>query len=151
MAAELAPGRWGFEKSENFDEYMKALGKSQYVISDNFDEYMKALGVSYPWRVIGNSAKPQQEISIKDGRWTIITSTPVTKVVIQFELNKEFDETTADGRKVKSTCTVHGNKLITDQRGSVDSVITRDFTKNSFIMTLAAKDVTCTRYYKRLS
>lgn len=25
-AAELAPGKWDFEKSENFDEYMKALG-----------------------------------------------------------------------------------------------------------------------------
>ena len=50
---------------------------------------------------MGNAARPKQEISILDGLWTITTSTPVTKVKLQFELDKEFDETTADGRKVK--------------------------------------------------
>ncbi|RUS73858.1 hypothetical protein EGW08_018380, partial [Elysia chlorotica] len=133
MAADLAPGTWALEKSENFDEYMKALG------------------VSYPWRVIGNAAKPKQDISVSAGHWTIATSTPATKVLIKFDLNKQFDETTPDGRKVKSISTVEGNKLITHQKGAVDSVITRDFGKNSFVMTLAAKGQTCTRHYKRLS
>ena len=51
--------------------------------------------------MLGNSSKPKQEISVTDGQWKIVTSTTVSKVVLEFELDKEFDETTADGRKVK--------------------------------------------------
>ena len=50
--------------------------------------------------MIGNAAKPKQQISIENGKWTIITSTTVSKVTLEFELDKEFEETTADGRKV---------------------------------------------------
>ncbi|RUS77534.1 hypothetical protein EGW08_014688, partial [Elysia chlorotica] len=74
------------------------------------------------------------------------TSTTLTSVNLEFELGKEFDESTADGRKVKSTCTVEGNKLITTQKGEIDSVITREFTADSFVMTLTAKGVTCTSH-----
>ncbi|GFR97375.1 fatty acid binding protein [Elysia marginata] len=131
MAEQYAPGTWIMENSENFDEYMKAVG------------------VGFAKRVIGNAAKPKQEISVDNGNWKIVTSTTVTSVVLEFELNKEFDETTADGRKVKSTCTVDGNKLITEQKGELDSTIIRDFTPDSFVMTLTAKGVTCTRNYKK--
>lgn len=131
MAEKYADGVWTLEKSENFDEYMKAVG------------------VGFATRVIGNAAKPKQEIRVDGDKWKITTSTTVSKVVIEFELNKEFDETTADGRKVKSTCTVDGNKLITNQKGNIDSTIVRDFTADSFVMTLTAKGVSCKRYYKK--
>uniref|UniRef100_A0A0B6YU47 Cytosolic fatty-acid binding proteins domain-containing protein n=1 Tax=Arion vulgaris TaxID=1028688 RepID=A0A0B6YU47_9EUPU len=52
MALELAPGVWNFDKSENFDEYMKALD------------------VGFAKRVLGNQARPRQEISIVDDVWT---------------------------------------------------------------------------------
>ncbi|CAG5131668.1 unnamed protein product, partial [Candidula unifasciata] len=83
MAAELAPGVWDLEKS------------------DNFDEYMKALEVNFATRLIGNRAKPRQEIRIVDDVWTITTSSLLTKLEIKFKIGEEFDETTVDGRKVK--------------------------------------------------
>ncbi|KAK3792512.1 hypothetical protein RRG08_016521 [Elysia crispata] len=131
MAAQYAKGTWEMEKSENFDEYMKAVG------------------VGFAKRLIGNAAKPKQQISIENGKWTIITSTTVSKVTLEFELDKEFEETTADGRKVMSTCTVDGSKLVTIQKGDLESVIVRDFTPDTFVMTLTANDVTCTRHYKK--
>lgn len=133
MAAQLAPGVWELEKSENFDEYMKAIG------------------VSYAMRQIGNTAKPRQEISIKDGVWTIITSTSMGKTSVQFELNKEFTEITPDGRKCRSICSVEGNKLITKQKSNIDSLIVRDFRKNNCVMTLSANGVTSTRLYTRMA
>ncbi|KAI8749083.1 fatty acid-binding protein muscle [Biomphalaria glabrata] len=130
-AEDFAPGKWDLEKSENFDEYMKALG------------------VGMAMRLIGNKAKPRQEISIKDGEWTITTSTALNKVEIKFKPGQPFEEKTADGRNVQTTCTVSGNKLISDQKGSVDSKIIRDFNKDSFVMTLTANNVECKRYYKK--
>ncbi|BFZ18191.1 hypothetical protein BsWGS_21230 [Bradybaena similaris] len=132
MAAEFAPGVWDLEKSENFDEYMKALE------------------VGFATRFIGNRAKPRIEIHIDDGTWTITTSTSLTKLEIKFKIGEEFDETTADGRKVRTTCTLNENKLIQEQRGRIDSLIIREFSKDKFLLTLKAKDVTCTREYKRV-
>ncbi|XP_059142602.1 sodium/calcium exchanger regulatory protein 1-like [Physella acuta] len=130
-AAELAPGKWDFEKSENFDEYMKALG------------------VGMAMRLIGSKARPSQEISIVDDLWTIKTSTPLKNTQIQFKLDVPFEEQTADGRKVKTTCSVSGNKLIQEQKGDISSTIIREFSKENFVMTLKAVDVVCTRYYKK--
>jgi len=36
------------------------------------------------------------------GVWTIKTSTTLKSIELKFELGKEFDETTPDGREVKS-------------------------------------------------
>ncbi|GFO25239.1 fatty acid binding protein [Plakobranchus ocellatus] len=116
MAAELAPGTWEMVKSENFDAYLQAIG------------------VGYATRIMAMAAKFTQYIKINDGVWTITTSTGISSQTLKFELNKEFDEVTADGRKVKTICTVDGNKLITKQKGTVDSTIIRNFQKSSFVM-----------------
>ncbi|KAH9503924.1 hypothetical protein Btru_064167 [Bulinus truncatus] len=131
-ATDFAPGKWDLEKSENFDEYMKTLG------------------VGMAMRLIGNKAKPRQEISINDGEWTIVTSTAMSKTEIKFKLNQPFEEKTADGRTVQTTCKVEKNKLVQDQKGSTNSLIVRDFNKDSFIMTLTANNVECKRYYKKV-
>lgn len=52
---------------------------------------------------MANMAKPTIEISVDGDNWTIKTITTIKTTEITFKLNEEFNETTADGRKVKVT------------------------------------------------
>uniref|UniRef100_A0A1I8IW94 FABP domain-containing protein n=1 Tax=Macrostomum lignano TaxID=282301 RepID=A0A1I8IW94_9PLAT len=126
-------------------------GKWKLVDSENFDEYMKALGVGLVMRTAGSTAKPVQEISEAGGRWTIKTTSTFKSAEISFALGEEFEETTADGRKVKSTVRLEGNKLIQEQKGDPNSTIIRELGSDgkSFVMTLEAKGVVCKRKYQK--
>ncbi|GAB6030059.1 DNA-binding proteins Bright/BRCAA1/rbp1 [Chamberlinius hualienensis] len=125
------------------------LGKFKLVSSDKFEDYMKALGVGMVTRKMANTATPVQTITEDGNKFTIKTETSFKTTVIEFELGKEFDENTADGRKVKTTVTKDGNKLIQTQKGDKDSVLIREFNGNEMKMTLKADDVVCTRVYQK--
>lgn len=118
--------------------------------SENFDEYMKALEVNFALRKIANLAKPSLHITIDGDNWNVQTHSTVKNTEIKFKLGEEFEETTADGRTVKTTCTVEGdNKLIQSQKGNPDSVLTRVVEGDTLTLTCEAKGVVCTRVYKR--
>lgn len=76
-----------------------------------------------------------------------MTSSTFKNSEISFELGKEFDEETLDGRQVKSVMTLEGNKLIQKQGGDPKSEIVREFGEKEMIATMKVKDVTCTRKY----
>lgn len=130
MASGLA-GKWILESSENFDEYMTVLG------------------VNIITRTMAKAAVPTQEIKVNGDEWYIKTSTTFKTTEISFKIGEEFDETTADGRKVKTTCTIDGNTLIQDQKGTHDSVLKRELKDDKMVMVLTVQDVVCTRIYKR--
>lgn len=77
----------------------------------------------------------------------MITSSTFKTSEISFELGKEFDEETLDGRNVKSVVTLEGNKLIHKQGGDPSSEIIREFTDTEMIATMKVGTVTCTRKY----
>lgn len=77
---------------------------------------------------MGATVSPVVELSEKDGVYTLKTASTFKNMEIKFKLGEEFDEETADGRKVKSVCTVDGNKLVQVQKGEKDSTIEREFT-----------------------
>ncbi|XP_008430806.1 fatty acid binding protein 4b [Poecilia reticulata] len=92
------------------------VGKWTLVSSDNFDEYMKAVGMSFATRQMGNLAKPNLIISVADdGVVSIKAESTLKTTAIQFKLNEEFDETTADGRNAKSIFTLENGKLMQKQ------------------------------------
>jgi type II secretory pathway component HofQ len=126
-------GKWHLEKSENFDEYMKAVG------------------VSLVTRKLGNATKPVVTITKKGDEFSYKSESTVKTTVMDFKLGQEFKETTADGRTVQSTITADGpKKWIHEQKGDVPSTIIRELTDdNTMFMTLKAKDVVSTRVYKR--
>lgn len=128
---ELAQGKWNLEKSENFDDYMKAIG------------------VGMATRLIGNKLKPSQEISVSDGNWSIKTVSTFKSSELKFKIGEEFDETTPDGRAVKTTVVADGTTLTATQSGDIPTTMSRQFTKDTFTMILKAKDVICTRVYKK--
>lgn len=104
-------------------------------------------GVGFVLRKIGNSVSPTVELK-KDGDvYTLVTSSTFKNSEISFELGKEFDEETLDGRNVKSVMTFEGDKLIQKQGGEPSSEIIREFTENGMVATMKIKDVVCTRKY----
>lgn len=115
--------------------------------SENFDEYMKALGVGFVLRKIGNSVSPTVELKKDGDKYTLVTSSTFKNTEISFELGKEFDEETLDGRNVKSVITLEGNKLIQKQGGEPPSTIIREFTEKDMVATMTVGNVTCTRKY----
>ncbi|KAL0111823.1 hypothetical protein PUN28_013187 [Cardiocondyla obscurior] len=116
--------------------------------SEKFDDYMKALGVGMVTRKMGSSVSPVVEITEKDGVYTLKTTSPFKNTEIKFKLGEEFDEETPDGRKVKSVCTLEGNKLIQVQKGEKDTTIEREFSATEMKAIMKVDDIVCTRVYK---
>ncbi|KAH3890912.1 sodium/calcium exchanger regulatory protein 1-like [Dreissena polymorpha] len=126
-----------------------AAGTWTLVDTKNFEEYLKAVGVGMVMRKMAAAIKPTQVIEVTGNSWVIKTLTTLKNTVLEFVLGQEFDEVTGDGRKCKTTFTLEGKKLTQVQKGTPDSVITREWDGDSMIMILSTDDAVCTRTYKR--
>ncbi|XP_033188074.1 sodium/calcium exchanger regulatory protein 1 isoform X2 [Bombus vosnesenskii] len=125
------------------------LGKKYKLFSsENFDDFMKALGVGIMTRKMGSSVSPVIELTENNGVYTLKTTSAFKNSEIKFKLGEEFDEETADGRKVKSVCTLDGNKLTQVQKGEKDTTIEREFTPTEMKAIMKVDDIVCTRVYK---
>ncbi|CAF3379129.1 unnamed protein product [Rotaria sp. Silwood1] len=87
-------------------------GSWDYVDGENFDAYMKEIGVGMIMRMTAKGVKPRLIISENNGTWTLRTESSIKTLSSDFVPGVEFDETTADGRHVKSTINFVGNKWI---------------------------------------
>jgi hypothetical protein len=65
-----------------------------------------------------------------------------------FILNEEKDVTTLDGRKVRITFSIDGNKLIENQIGERSLVIIREFYEDEMIVTSTIGGVVCKSWCK---
>jgi len=126
--------------------------------SENFDEYMKALGVGFMMRKMGNTMVPTVEITEENGEIEFKTITTFKTTIIKFKIGEPFEEETADGRKVTATLTMEGNTLVHDQKGNKekeekDSVIRRTFEGDTMTLTCSVgegeSEVKASRVYKR--
>lgn len=69
-------------------------------------------GVGFATRKVGNMTKPTTIISVEGDQVTLKTQSTFKNTEVSFKLGEEFDETTADDRKVKvRTGRVEGNRL----------------------------------------
>ena len=85
---------------------------------ENYEEFLKALNVGFILRKAAMASTPVMMISEAGGKWTMVTKTTVKSIELSFCLGEEFDEDTTDGRKCKTTVTMDGNKLITNQKAT---------------------------------
>ncbi|KAI1901730.1 hypothetical protein AGOR_G00037400 [Albula goreensis] len=116
--------------------------------SKNFDDYLKALGVSFAVRQVGSMTKPTTIISVDGDTISLKTQSTFKNTEIKFKLGEEFDETTADDRKVKSLITLDGGKLVHVQKwGGNETSLVREVNGNALTLTLTLGDVVCTRSY----
>jgi fatty acid-binding protein 3 len=130
---------------------MSFAGKFKLKTSENFDEYMKAVGVGLVTRKMANAASPVQEIQINGDEWYIKTTTTFKTTEVRFKLGEEFEEVTGDGRNCKSVMKLDGSKLVHIQKDPAkESTIIREVNGNEMTMVLKVDDVVCTRVYDKI-
>jgi len=122
--------------------------KYKLATSENFNEFMKALGVGLMTRTVGNKVSPVVELTKSGDEYSLKTQSTFKNTEIKFKLGEEFSEDTPDGRKVKSVCTLNGNKLMQVQKGDKETTIEREFTPTEMKAVMKVDDIVCTRIYK---
>ncbi|XP_020851379.1 fatty acid-binding protein 9-like [Phascolarctos cinereus] len=127
------------------------LGIWKLVSSENFDDYMKELGVSFATRNVGGLAKPSVTISAKGNEMTIKTESSFKTTEISFKLGEEFDEVTADNRKVKSIITLENGSLIQVQKWyGKETTIKRQIVDGKMVVVCIMNKVVSTRIYEKV-
>ncbi|CAF3120883.1 unnamed protein product [Rotaria socialis] len=127
-------------------------GTWDYVDGENFDEYMKELGVGLTTRLAARSIKPRLIFSENGGKWTVKSESTIKSTSYEFTPSVEFDETTPDGRQVKSTINFEGNKWVhtTVDKDGKKSVVTRYVDdKDQHMIDMECGSVKARRWYKR--
>lgn len=101
------------------------------------------VGVGMLTRKMGNTVSPVVELIKKDDKFELSSKSTFKNTAIEFKLNEEFDEETADGRKVKSIITQEGNKLLHTQKTDKQvTTIIREFEPDQLKMVrLVVKSV----------
>ncbi|XP_020788128.1 fatty acid-binding protein, heart [Boleophthalmus pectinirostris] len=118
--------------------------------SENFDEYMKALGVGFATRKIGGMTKPTTIISLDGEQVTVKTQSSIKNTELSFKLGEEFDETTADDRKVKSVVNIEDGKMVHIQKwDEKETSLVREVNGNALTLTLKIGDVVSLRHYEK--
>jgi hypothetical protein len=129
------------------------VGKWDFESSDNFDEYMKAAGVGLITRKVANNLKPQIVIKVDGDHWRMESNSTFKNLAVEFDLGKEFEETTGDGRKVMSTFTLQGGKLHQVQKatksGENDSTFDRYIEDGKLIIDMECNGVKAKRVYTK--
>ncbi|XP_008329835.1 fatty acid-binding protein, heart [Cynoglossus semilaevis] len=119
--------------------------------TENFDEYMKELGVGFPTRKLGNMTKPTTIISVDGGVVTLKTQSAIKNTEISYKIGEEFDETTADGRKVKSVVSIEDGKMVHVQKwDGKETSLVREVSDNALTLTLKVGEVVCIRRYEKV-
>jgi len=126
-------------------------GRYEMVSSENYGEFLKAIGLGLIQRNLAEKAKLNIEITADNGRWTIRRLTALNNTEINFALGETFDEYTADGRKVESVVTIDSTRLTHKQTSGNDEAVTvSEFYPNEMKETYTSKGVTATRVFNRL-
>uniref|UniRef100_A0A915DV86 Cytosolic fatty-acid binding proteins domain-containing protein n=1 Tax=Ditylenchus dipsaci TaxID=166011 RepID=A0A915DV86_9BILA len=129
------------------------VGKWNLLESDNFDNYMKQIGVGLLKRKMAATLKPMLEITSDGTHWKVASISTFKNHVTEFDIDKEFDEETIDGRKMKTTFKLDAGKLIQEQKkidpNDKDSTITRYVEGDKLIIEMESEGVKAKRIYSK--
>ncbi|NP_001134675.1 fatty acid-binding protein, adipocyte-like [Salmo salar] len=126
------------------------IGTWKMTSSENFDEYMKAIGVGFATRQMGNMAKPNLQFSIDDGVISMKSQSTFKTTETKFKLNEEFDEMTADDRKTKTLMTFENGKLVQKQTwDGKTTTLERELQDGKLIAKCVMDDVVALRTYEK--
>nr|XP_020863288.1 fatty acid-binding protein, heart-like [Phascolarctos cinereus] len=123
------------------------VGTWKLVDSKNVDDYMKSTGVGFATRQVASMTKPTTIIEVRGDTITIKTRSTFKNTEIPFKLGVE---TTADDRKVKSTVTLDGGKLVHGQKWDGQKTTpTRELQGGKLILILTHGSAVCIRTYEK--
>ncbi|XP_021501319.1 fatty acid-binding protein, adipocyte isoform X3 [Meriones unguiculatus] len=127
------------------------LGTWKLVSSENFEDYMKELGVDFAARNVAGLVKPSVSISFNGEKVNIQTESSFRNTEISFKLGEEFDETTADNRKVKSIITLEGGSMIQVQKWlGKETTIKRKIVDGKMVVECTMNNIVSTRTYEKV-
>ncbi|XP_055459431.1 fatty acid-binding protein 9 [Psammomys obesus] len=127
------------------------LGTWKLVSSENFEDYMKELGVDFAARNVAGLVKPSVSISFNGEKVNIQTESSFRNTEISFKLGEEFDETTADNRKVKSIITLEGGSMIQVQKWlGKETTIKRKIVDGKMVVECTMNSIVSTRTYEKV-
>ncbi|XP_078664927.1 cellular retinoic acid-binding protein 2-like [Branchiostoma floridae x Branchiostoma belcheri] len=129
---------------------MAFTGNWKHVESENFEDYLKALGVGFAMRKIAVNTSPRIEIQQDGDSFKIKTIGPKTREV-SFKVGENFEDEMPLG-KVKVTPSWDGDKLHFDVDSPKGKLVTereiRDDGRMYMIMK-AMDGTTCTRIFAK--
>ncbi|XP_062385915.1 fatty acid-binding protein, heart-like [Sardina pilchardus] len=126
----------------------KFVGTWKLVESENFDEYLKALGVGFAKRQIASQAKPSVTVSVDtDGTITLNTA----RKDVKFKLNEEFEETTGDDRKTRNVVKLENGVMVQRQTwdGKETTIEREVVSDNKFVTTMKIGNVVAKRTFEK--
>lgn len=132
------------------------LGKWIIQSSDNFEDFMKAIGVSDEKRAeahkfLSDGSGMTQEFKADGDKWTQVTTTAAGVREVTFTIGQETDSMTLDGRKVKVVFTIDGDSLLEKQTGDgFECTHVRKGDGNTLTMTLTGGGQTCIRKFSKV-
>ncbi|KAM8884970.1 fatty acid binding protein 4a [Synchiropus splendidus] len=127
----------------------KFVGTWKLQSSENFDDYMKAIGVGFAIRQVGNRTKPNLIVSVDDqGKVSLKNQSTFKTTEIKFQLNEPFEETTADDRKTTTVISLDNGKLVQKQSwDGKETSIEREVTDGKLIAKCIMGEVVAVRTY----
>lgn len=138
------------EHTREFKNSISRSPCSQIVIQTNDVVRIKLPRVGFATRKVAGMAKPNMIISVNGDLVTIRSESTFKNTEISFKLGVEFDEITADDRKVKSIITLDGGALVQVQKWDGKSTtIKRKRDGDKLVVECVMKGVTSTRVYER--
>ncbi|KAM6214799.1 fatty acid-binding protein 9 [Rhynchocyon petersi] len=127
------------------------LGTWKLVSSEHFEDYMKELGMSSAARNAAGLVKPTVSISLDGDVVNIRTESPFKNTLISFKLGEEFEELTADNRRVKSTVTLDNGSMIQVQKWlGKETTIKRQIVNGEMVVECTMNNVVSTRVYEKV-
>ncbi|XP_053415413.1 fatty acid-binding protein 9-like [Nycticebus coucang] len=127
------------------------LGTWKLVSSENFEEYLKELGVDPAARKLAVSVKPIVKMSVNGETVNIKIESSLKNSEISFKLGEEFDETTADNRKVKSIVTLDNGSMIQVQKWlGKETTVKRKIVDGKMVMECTMNNIVSTRTYEKV-
>ncbi|KAK7492544.1 hypothetical protein BaRGS_00016210 [Batillaria attramentaria] len=147
----------------------KFSGRWKVDRSENFDEFMAAMGMNFLLRKMAGFSKPENVLQVDDdGTISIATSSTFMKNEQRFKLNEEFEEINHFTKKKFKNMPIYENGklritptpaelwiLLTQNMQSASSQKTERFfcvciTELLALQTIKVGDVLCKRYFKRV-
>ncbi|VDO02701.1 unnamed protein product [Rodentolepis nana] len=129
------------------------LGTWKIEKSEGFDAIMERLGVNLLKRKAGNAMKPKWIVTdLGDGRYQMKSESVVKTTEFTFRVGEEFQETTPDGREVKSLITFDGPTMRQVQIGDGKTTqIDRSISGDKLTTVVKVDELVSTRVYIKQS
>ncbi|XP_049767302.1 fatty acid-binding protein, muscle-like [Schistocerca gregaria] len=130
------------------------LGKTyQLDKNENMEAFLNAYGVDASMKEAAAQLKPTTTLTESGGVYTQVTAAGDRKVTTSFKLGEEFDETTLDGKKAKTTVTQKSDDTLLQVQKFPDGKVVnmeKKFTADALTVTITLGNITAKRIYKAI-